>query len=1023
MIPIKLTLQGLYSYQERQTIDFTKLTSAHLFGIFGAVGSGKSAILEAIIFAIYGKTDRLNLSGDNRNYNMMNLKSDDLFIEFVFETGRDQTAYMAVVKGRRNSKKFDDVKTLERTAYRNISGNWVPIEPDFLEKAIGLSYENFKRTIIIPQGQFQEFLGLGNKDRTQMMKELFNLEKFELFFKVTSLEAKNNAQKQHIEGQLQQLGEIDPAQVILYDEQLSLLKRELEEQTKTLAAQQLQETKWQELQVLAKKLVESQRLLQLLKEQEPQFTLLENRVRKYEECFLKFKSLLDALATGNKKIAQKNEQIGLESSKLKMAEEEIAFSETAYIKLKEEYDRRELLRQRAEELGKMARVNTLQAMASNDEERISKGSLILEKTLESIQHLKIEKENLELLIRSEKAKLPDLNVLSQVRIWYSEKLNLNKQFIDNKKAAEGVQLEIQRMTDAYKMFTTNPFFEGLAPEATVEEGVLFLNEKIEWTKRQIASLDSQMEHYRVQTRLEEYAVNLHDGEACPLCGSTRHPAVFNAASVAGALAEASETKAGLENEITLAGKHIIELNDIGNRLKFNIEKSDELLLKKTETDLKSASHTALYHWGEYQDESAVNQAFKDSETIKSLLKEKESALEKAARLLEKEVVSKEKFQVEIDKINTALTIGLTEIKTLSEQLRMIDIEQYKKVSQGQIESEKGGLLQKHALLEKQFTEITTRLTVLRTTKDTLIGSLNALKNELQQEHESNSILQNQLLSRLESARFTSLEEVEQILAQSIDLEREKQKLTDFRQQLVLIQTQTDHFQREMGESIYDSEAHQRILDQMEHLKADVNLKNQELGKVEALLKQLRENLQSQSELRKSLESLELRAENIRTLKALFKGSGFVNYISSVYLQNLCNAANDRFFQLTRQKLSLEITTDNNFQVRDFMNGGKVRHVKTLSGGQTFQAALSLALALADNIQKITESNQNFFFLDEGFGSLDKAALATVFDTLRSLRLENRIVGVISHVEEMQQEIDAHLRIENDEERGSLIFQQ
>jgi len=1023
MIPIKLTLQGLYSYQERQTIDFTKLTSAHLFGIFGAVGSGKSAILEAIIFAIYGKTDRLNLSGDNRNYNMMNLKSDDLFIEFVFETGRDQTAYMAVVKGRRNSKKFDDVKTLERTAYRNISGNWVPIEPDFLEKAIGLSYENFKRTIIIPQGQFQEFLGLGNKDRTQMMKELFNLEKFELFFKVTSLEAKNNAQKQHIEGQLQQLGEIDPAQVILYDEQLSLLKRELEEQTKTLAAQQLQETKWQELQVLAKKLVESQRLLQLLKEQEPQFTLLENRVRKYEECFLKFKSLLDALATGNKKIAQKNELIGLESSKLKMAEEEIAFSETAYIKLKEEYDRRELLRQRAEELGKMARVNTLQAMASNDEERISKGSLILEKTLESIQHLKIEKENLELLIRSEKAKLPDLNVLSQVRIWYSEKLNLNKQFIDNKKAAEAVQLEIQRMTDAYKMFTTNPFFEGLASEATVEEGVLFLNEKIERTKTQIASLDSQMEHYRVQTRLEEYAVNLHDGEACPLCGSTRHPAVFNAASVAGALAEASETKAGLENEITLAGKHIIELNDIGNRLKFNIEKSDELLLKKTETDLKSASHTALYHWGEYQDESAVNQAFMDSETIQSSLKEKESALEKAARLLEKEVVSKEKFQVEIDKINTALTIGLTEIKTLSEQLRMIDIEQYKKVSQGQIESEKGGLLQKHALLEKQFTEITTRLTVLRTTKDTLIGSLNALKNELQQEHESNSILQNQLLSRLESARFTSLEEVEQILAQSIDLEWEKQKLTDFRQQLVLIQTQTDHFQREMGESIYDSEAHQRILDQMEHLKADVNLKNQELGRVEALLKQLRENLQSQSELRKSLESLELRAENIRTLKALFKGSGFVNYISSVYLQNLCNAANDRFFQLTRQKLSLEITTDNNFQVRDFMNGGKVRHVKTLSGGQTFQAALSLALALADNIQKITESNQNFFFLDEGFGSLDKAALATVFDTLRSLRLENRIVGVISHVEEMQQEIDAHLRIENDEERGSLIFQQ
>ena len=112
--------------------------------------------------------------------------------------------------------------------------------------------------------------------------------------------------------------------------------------------------------------------------------------------------------------------------------------------------------------------------------------------------------------------------------------------------------------------------------------------------------------------------------------------------------------------------------------------------------------------------------------------------------------------------------------------------------------------------------------------------------------------------------------------------------------------------------------------------------------------------------------------------------------------------------------------DNNFRVRDFMNGGKVRSIKTLSGGQTFQASLSLALALADNIQKITESNQNFFFLDEGFGSLDKESLNIVFDSLKSLRKENRIVGIISHVEEMQQEIESHLYIENHEEQGSVI---
>jgi exonuclease SbcC len=246
-------------------------------------------------------------------------------------------------------------------------------------------------------------------------------------------------------------------------------------------------------------------------------------------------------------------------------------------------------------------------------------------------------------------------------------------------------------------------------------------------------------------------------------------------------------------------------------------------------------------------------------------------------------------------------------------------------------------------------------------------------------------------------------------------------LADFKQQLSLTQSQIIQLQKEIDNRIYDPESHQKLLAEITAISEQVSQKNQELGKTVELMKKVQLDLNNQSLLRKELDNIELRGENIKTLKALFKGSGFVNYISSVYLQNLCNAANDRFFQLTRQKLSLEITDDNSFQVRDFLNGGKVRSVKTLSGGQTFQAALSLALALADNIQKITDSNQNFFFLDEGFGSLDKDSLSVVFDTLKSLRKENRIVGVISHVEEMQQEIDTHLRIVNHEETGSMIF--
>jgi len=119
-------------------------------------------------------------------------------------------------------------------------------------------------------------------------------------------------------------------------------------------------------------------------------------------------------------------------------------------------------------------------------------------------------------------------------------------------------------------------------------------------------------------------------------------------------------------------------------------------------------------------------------------------------------------------------------------------------------------------------------------------------------------------------------------------------------------------------------------------------------------------------------------------------------------------------------LQLEITETNNFQVRDLLNNGKERALNTLSGGQKFQAALALALALADNVHAQTQAKESFFFLDEGFGSLDKESLQTVFDTLKSLRKENRIVGVISHVEDLQQEIDCYLHVTNEEETGSIV---
>ena len=323
-------------------------------------------------------------------------------------------------------------------------------------------------------------------------------------------------------------------------------------------------------------------------------------------------------------------------------------------------------------------------------------------------------------------------------------------------------------------------------------------------------------------------------------------------------------------------------------------------------------------------------------------------------------------------------------------------------------------------MEEVFQNISNKLTSLHKDHDNISGRLEANRQTLAQEIDTQKAITERIQEQLSQSDYKSAVDVEKILAQTLDVEKEKKKVADFRQTVVISEKQLVVLKTDLGNQTYDEELHQKLVLFIKQFIEELTLGNQNLGKLASELKKLNTDLKAQKEIRERMSSLQTRAEDIRTLKQLFKASGFVNYISTVYLQELCHAANERFYKLTRQKLSLEVTDENNFQVRDFLNGGKARNVKTLSGGQTFQAALSLALALADSIQKITGSNENFFFLDEGFGSLDKESLDIVFDTLKSLRKENRIVGVISHVEEMQQEIDVHLKISMDEEIGSII---
>jgi exonuclease SbcC len=1022
MIPVELTIEGLYSYQRRQTIDFRNLTGAGLFGIFGSVGSGKSSILEAITYAIYGKTDKLNISGDNRYYNMMNLKSNELFIDFVFETGKDQTAYRAIVRGKRNSKRFEEVKTLDHTAYRKVDNEWVPIEVGELENAIGLNFVNFKRTIIIPQGQFQEFLQLGNKDRTTMMKELFNLQKFEFYYKVVSLDNKNNDKKNNINGQLQQLGAIDPEQVNIFGQQLLDLDKNIKELNIKIAGLQKEEEKLRSFKELIIKRDEAGELLNNLVKQEPEFAHLKNNIERYELCVMSFKHLLDSLKDYRYKVQLRSNQIESDNKNLSSHNEIIEKLEKSLEELRPKYDKREELKRKADELDTALKIKKLDASVIEITSRVEKGTEYWNNTNLIVADLKKEREKLEGDLGELRKNMPDVTLLTKIRTWYNEKNSIERQISEIDRDLEKYSRKENELISQKNILLKEPILQGgITVDRSFDECYQFLEISASNIKKRQSELNEHESHVLVKARLEAYAENLQDNTPCPLCGSLHHPEIFKSEDIKELLEDIKKEKLVIEEELLAISSISRQMSLIEVSHKETVNHIVELKASKESLLNNLSDHSKLFTWDKFKQMEELDIAFSEMEQIQNRIKSCESALQEKVKELNKQENILELARVKLEGLKNTLTINKTELNTLVNQLRIINYGDYKELTNSAIYDERTKLINDYERIENTYIRDNKQLQEEKKNRDILKGRLETNVSELGKEQSTIENIERKIDSELAKSDFKSIEEVKSILSESINIQQEKKRVEEFNNNLLKCRSAFEQLHKEVGERTYNKEIHDKLISEIKlHSEQLATLNNKQV-EITLNLRSLQKNLDTQAVLRKELEEVELRAENLKTMKSLFKASGFVNYISSVYLQNLCNAANDRFFQLTRQKLSLEITPDNNFQIRDFMNGGKERSVKTLSGGQTFQASLSLALALADNIQKITHSNQNFFFLDEGFGSLDKESLSVVFDTLKTLRKENRIVGVISHVEEMQQEIEVHLRIENDSDRGSIAY--
>lgn len=183
---------------------------------------------------------------------------------------------------------------------------------------------------------------------------------------------------------------------------------------------------------------------------------------------------------------------------------------------------------------------------------------------------------------------------------------------------------------------------------------------------------------------------------------------------------------------------------------------------------------------------------------------------------------------------------------------------------------------------------------------------------------------------------------------------------------------------------------------------------------------LEKRLEEKKKILQDFSAVEKDRLLVATLKETTKSNKFMEYIANEYLYDISSAASITLLRLTDGRYFLTYK-DNNFFVGDNFDCGNLRGVNTLSGGETFLVSLSLALALSETICSKSMKNIEFFFLDEGFGTLDSSLVDTVMSALEKLKSSEFTIGVISHVEELKHRIESKITVyKATESHGSTV---
>lgn len=986
MKPLFLSIEGLQSFQEKQEIDFEKIGRDGLFGIFGPTGSGKSTIIDGITLALYGNIIRFknNNSSEAKDYfdiEAINKNSQEAKVNFKFKVGENIYRVERNYKIGKKSGKLTKTAVLfkdENNEEIKIAENYKEIYKEVKENILGLTLEDFTRSVVLPQGNFSQFLKLTGTEKRDMLERIFNLEKYG-----DILSKKANSHKYNLESQLKNL-DIELSAIGFNEEELNKQTEKfeiLEKETENLKKEEKElKAKIQEMEkirVLEENISKFQKQKDELDKNSEYIVELENKKNMAE----KFIPVIEKIHKKNDyedRINILNDEIKIDKEKLEQALKQLEAKKEIYRNLEE----KENFLEKEKEKNYVPQDEFLKA-SEDYKSSIEKESLIEkeENLKKEIQNLEIQKEKLSDDIKNFTDTLNDLEKeKSEIKdVSQDEILNLEKEILQKKSLYENLEKREKELEDI------------VFDKEKLEKNIKTSEEKLfELEKEENICLADRKNYF-----IYEIEKELHEGDICPVCHGVYH--------------KYSE----IEKENSFNEDVFEKLqNDIRN-IKSSIQIDKDKLAEKNKKI------------EEIKNEIEILPSIKDD--IKNLENQKEALNKKSKEITDKKSLIEKNIKEKNDVLNKSKILSATAESELNSKINSLDeiqksLKEIPKLlfSTDELKENLENIKKKNDIFkntDSQLNELRKEKKDIWDTKITVwTDKIKNFETQLIQKEENHKNIKTEYLTLSEEINKVLLENKISDLKYINEIEKYIDKISDMKEEIEKHKNDTVYvlkmildYKEQLKNRNFSKEKFENLAerDKIVNMRLEKNIRL--LGEIAKSIEIFNINKKRAEELLIEKEKIEKKLNPAKEMTELLKGRKFLDFLSAGKLQSITRIASETLQRITNGRYRINVDEKSDFSIMDNFNSA-VRKPQSLSGGETFMVSLCLALALANQIQLRGKSKLEFFFLDEGFGTLDSELLEIVFSVLENLKAEGMTVGIITHVEEIKNRVARKLMV-------------